>query len=135
MRAQILVIEDNETNLDLMVYLLSFMVTKDSAHPREAFEFLRFTMTKDNMQKMADDALVGVTRVGVDWAPEIADGAAAAANATVVFGMADNSIPQYSEFVNNILYVNWSKLFLGQLSPEDFVSTMAADAAEYWKDK
>lgn len=120
---------------DLMVYLLSFMVIKDSAHPHEAFEFLRFIMTKDNMQKMADEALVGVTRKDVTWAAELADGAAAAANASIVFGMADNSIPLYSEFVNNILYLNWSKLFLDELSPEEYVDKMATDAAEYWKGK
>ncbi len=120
---------------DLMVYLLSFMIVKDSKHPREAFEFLRFIMTKENMQKMADEALVGVTRLGVPWAEAIQDGATAAANATAVFGMADGSVAQYSEFVNNILYVNWSKLFLGDLTPEEFVEKMASDAAEYWKGK
>jgi raffinose/stachyose/melibiose transport system substrate-binding protein len=120
---------------DLMVELLSFMVIKNSEHPHEAFEFLRFMMTKENMQKMADEALVGVTRKDVTWAAELADGAAAAANASVVFGMADNSIPSYSEFVNNILYVNWSKLFLDELTPEEYVEKMATDAAEYWKDK
>jgi ABC-type glycerol-3-phosphate transport system substrate-binding protein len=118
---------------DLMVYLLSFMIVKDTAHPREAFEFLRFIMTQENMQKMADEALVGVTRVGVPWATEIQDGALAAANATAVFGMADGSVALYPEFVHNILYVNWSQLFLDQLTPEEFVEKMATDAAEYWK--
>ncbi len=117
---------------DLMVYLLSFMIIKDSPHPAEAFEFFRFMMTKDNMQKMADEALVGVTRVGVDWASEIQDGAMAAANATAVFGMADGAVALYPEITNNILYVNWSKLFLGEYTPEEFVDHMATDAADYW---
>jgi len=117
---------------DLMVYLLSFMVVKDTEHPREIADFLKFITTQENMQQMADEALVGVTRVDVEWAPEIADGAAAAANATAVFGMADGGVALYPELVNNILYVNWSKLFLGEITPEEFVETMVDDQAEYW---
>lgn len=117
---------------DLMVYLLSFMVVKDTEHPREIADFLKFITTQENMQQMADEALVGVTRVDVEWAPEIADGAAAAANATAVFGMADGGVALYPELVNNILYVNWSKLFLGEITPEEFVEMMVADQAEYW---
>jgi raffinose/stachyose/melibiose transport system substrate-binding protein len=117
---------------DLMIYLLSFMIVKDSSHPSEAFEFLRFIMTKDNQQKMTNEAFVGVTRVGVPWAPIIQDGATAASNATAIFGMVDGATALYPEFVNNILQVNWSKLFLGDLKPEEFVDKMATDAQDYW---
>jgi raffinose/stachyose/melibiose transport system substrate-binding protein len=117
---------------DLMVALLAFMVLGDTEHPDECFEFLRFTMTQENMQQMADEALVGVTRVDVEWAEQIAAGAAAAANATAVIGLSDGVMAMYPEFTNNILFVNWSALFLGELTPEEFVETMAADAAEFW---
>jgi raffinose/stachyose/melibiose transport system substrate-binding protein len=117
---------------DLQVALLAFMILKDSEHPREAFEFLRYMMTQENMQQMADEALVGVTRQGVLWADAIADGADAAANANNVMGLSDGTVALYPEFVNNILYVNWRDLFLGELTPEEYVEEMAADAAEYW---
>jgi raffinose/stachyose/melibiose transport system substrate-binding protein len=120
------------SNKDLQVALLAFMIMKDTEHPREAFEFLRFIMTKDNQQKMADEALVGVTRLGVQWADAIKDGAEAAANAENVFGLSDGSVALYPEFVNNILYVNNRSLFLGELTPEEFVDKMATDAAEFW---
>jgi ABC-type glycerol-3-phosphate transport system substrate-binding protein len=117
---------------DMQAVLLAFMILNDSENPEEAFEFLRFIMTKENMQQMADAALVGVTREGVQWADAIADGAEAAANANTVMGLSDGAVALYPEFVNNILYVNWRGLFLGELTPEEFVATMAADAADYW---
>lgn len=117
---------------DLQVALLSFMILKDTEHPREAFEFLRFIMTQENMQQMADEALVGVTRQGVTWADEISDGAKAAAEANQVMGLSDGAVALYPEFVNNILYVHWRALFLGELTPEEYVATMAADAVEFW---
>jgi len=117
---------------DLQVALLAFMILKDTEHPREAFEFLRFMMMQENMQQMADEALVGVTRQGVQWADAIADGAEAAANANNVMGLSDGTVALYPEFVNNILYVNWRNLFLGELTPEAYVEKMAADAADHW---
>lgn len=117
---------------DLMVALLAFMITRDSAHPDEAFEFLRYAMTQENQQALADAALVGSTRQGVEWASELADGAEAAANAEIVFGLSDNAMAIYPEYTNNILFVNWSELFLGQVTAEEFVENMVADSAEYW---
>ena len=117
---------------DLQVALLAMMILKDTEHPQEAFDFLRFTMTKANMQEMADQALVGVTRQDVEWAEEIQDGAAAAANAENVMGFADGTVALYPEYTTNILYVNWRDLFLGQITPEQFVGNMAAQTADYW---
>jgi len=123
------------SNNDLQVALLAFMILKDTEHPQEAFEFLRFMMTKENMQKMADEALVGVTRKDVKWAEEIKDGAAAAANAENVMGLSDGTVALYPEFANNILYVNWRDLFLGETTPEEYVQKMATQAADHWAGK
>jgi ABC-type glycerol-3-phosphate transport system substrate-binding protein len=114
------------------VALLAFMIMKDTEHPQEAFEFLRCMMTKENMQKMADEALVGVTRKDVEWADAIKDGATAAANAEHVMGFADGTVALYPEYTNNILNVNWRDLFLGQTTPEEFVDKMVSQSADYW---
>lgn len=120
------------SNQDLQVALLAFMMLKDTEHPEEAFEFLRFMMTKENMQAMADEALVGVTRKDVQWAEALQDGAAAAASAENVMGFDDGTVALYAEFTNNILHVNWRDLFLGQTTPEEFVEIMSSQAADYW---
>lgn len=123
------------SNQDLQVALLTFMILKDTEHPQEAFEFLRFMMTKENMQTMADEALVGVTRKDVQWAEALKDGAEAAASAENVMAFADGAVALYPEFTNNILYINWNDLFLGQTTPEEFVEAMSSQAANYWASK
>ncbi len=117
---------------DLEATVISFMLPKTSKHYAEAFEFLRFIMTKENQQKMADESLVGVTRRDVQWAEAITDGARAAANATTVYRSTDGAIAENGEFVSNILRSNVRLLFVGKLTPEEFVEKMANDAAEYW---
>jgi raffinose/stachyose/melibiose transport system substrate-binding protein len=117
---------------DTQALLLSFMILKDTEHPDEAFEFLRSTMTMENQQKMADDSLVGVTRIGIQWAEPIADAQAAAMNAEDIFPDVDGVYANYPEYLNTILGVNYADLWQGNITPEEFVDRMATQSAEYW---
>lgn len=117
---------------DVNALLLAFMILKDTAHPDEAFEFLRFIMTEENQQLMTDTALVGVMREGVHWAPAIADAEVAAMNAESMYPDIDGVYGTYSEYLNTILGVNYSALWAGQITPEEFVENMATQSAEYW---
>jgi len=117
---------------DTQALLLSFMIIKDTQHPDEAAEFLRFIMTKENQQLMADESLVGVTRQGIEWAPAIADAQVAAMNAERVFPDVDGVYAKHAEYLNTILGVNYSELWQGKITPEEFVEKMATQSAEYW---
>lgn len=48
---------------DVNALLLSFMINKDTAHPDEAFDFLRYIMSDEIQQKFTDESLVGVTNL------------------------------------------------------------------------
>jgi ABC-type glycerol-3-phosphate transport system substrate-binding protein len=120
---------------DLHSWLLAFMILKDSKHPAEAFEFLKFMMTKENMEIMAKDALVGVTRKGVEWAAPIADGAAASETAKQGLLHVDGGYAFHAEFVTNVLNEPFLDAFYLRITPEEFASTMAERAAEYWASK
>lgn len=117
---------------DTQALLLAFMIIKDTQHPDEAAEFLRFIMTKENQQLMADESLVGVTRQGIEWAPAIADAQAAAMNAERIFPDVDGVYAKYAEYLNTILGVNYSELWQGKITPQEFVDKMATQSAEYW---
>jgi raffinose/stachyose/melibiose transport system substrate-binding protein len=117
---------------DTQALLLSFMVLKDTEHPDEAAEFLRFIMTKENQQLMADDALVGVTRIGVPWSETIADAEAAATHAERLFPDVDGVYANYAEYLNTILGVTYADLWQGNITPQEFVDLMATQSAEYW---
>ncbi len=117
---------------DLHPWLLSFMILKQSEHPKEVFEFFKYIMTKENQTIMAQEALVGVTRKGVDWPASLADGATASASAKTALLHIDGGTAYHPEFTKNVLYVNLTPAFMGNMTPEDFSSKMAADAKTYW---
>jgi ABC-type glycerol-3-phosphate transport system substrate-binding protein len=120
---------------DLQALLLSFMILKDSQHPDEVFQFLKFIMTAENQQLMADQALVGVTRIGVPWAPAIADAATAAASAETLFGDVDGIQALYAEYLNNVLFPAHRSMFLGEITPEAWIDSMVTQSEQYWSSR
>ncbi len=120
---------------DLHPWLLSFMILKDSEHPEEAFEFLKYMMTEECQTIMADEALVGVTRKGIAWNEAIADGAKASESANLAITHLDGGTAKYPEFVKNVLYAQLRPAFLVEITPEEFSANMAADAKAYWESR
>ncbi|MBK9747619.1 MAG: carbohydrate ABC transporter substrate-binding protein [Chloroflexi bacterium] len=119
---------------DVYALLLAFMINKDTAHPDEAFAFLRHLMTDAVQQQFTDESLVGVTNKYIQWNPIIADALAAASAATSTYGDVDGVASLYSEYLNTILYPNYVSLWQAAITPEDFVETMATQSAQYWAD-
>ena len=117
---------------DVQALLLSFMVLKDTAHPDEALDFLRFLMTKEQQEAMVDVGIVGVTHKDVAWPAPLADAEGAAANATAMFPDVDGVYAKYAEYLNTVLWVNYSELWQGNMTPDEFVEAMVSDQAAYW---
>jgi raffinose/stachyose/melibiose transport system substrate-binding protein len=117
---------------DVYALLLAFMINKDTAHPDEAFDFLRFIMSDEIQQEFTDQSLVGVTNKYITWNPIVADASAAASSATTTYGDVDGVASLYSEYLNTIIYPNYIELWHGDTTPEQFVDTMATQSAEYW---
>ena len=117
---------------DVYALLLAFMINKDTAHPDQAFDFLRFVMSDEIQQKFTDDSLVGVTNKYINWNPIIADAQAAASAATATYGDVDNVASLYSEYLNTILYPNYIEVWQGSVTPEAFSDMMATQTADYW---
>lgn len=120
---------------DTQALLLAFMILESTEHPDEAFEFLRFIMTLENQQLMADESLVGVTHVDAEWAEPIQDAYEAASTAEHLFPDVDGVYAKYPEYLNTILGVNYSDLWQGNITPEEFVERMATQSAEYWAEQ
>lgn len=120
---------------DVTAWLLSFMIMKDSKHPEQVFEFLKFSQTKANAQIMADEALVGVTRKGVSWPKSLKDGEKASANAKVAFLPNDGIQALYPEYQEKVLKPAYDSFFSLQMTPEEYIEKMAADTKAYWASK
>lgn len=117
---------------DVYALLLAFMINKDTAHPDQAFDFLRFVMSDEIQQEFTDQSLVGVTNKYINWNPIIADAQAAASAATSTYGDVDNIASLYSEYLNTILYPNYIEVWQGSVTPEEFSDMMATQTADYW---
>lgn len=117
---------------DVYALLLAFMINKDTAHPDEAFDFLRFVMSDEIQQEFTDQSLVGVTNKYITWNSIIADAQTAASNATTTYGDVDNVASLYSEYLNTILYPNFVDVWQGKVTPEQFADTMATQTKDYW---
>ena len=117
---------------DVYALLLSFMINKDTAHPDEAFDFLRFVMSDEIQQEFTDQALVGVTNKYITWNPIIADAQAAASTATATYGDVDNVYANNAEFLTTIIWPNMTDLWHGTITPAEFVDNMATQSKAYW---
>ena len=119
-------------NTDLMAFILSFMILKDTEHPQEAADLLKFIVSKESQQTMVDMGVVGVTRKGVTWPANIAEAQVAAENATAVFGEGDGLQGSNAEYWTKILRDPNNSMFVGQTTPEQFVESLVKDSAAFW---
>ena len=120
---------------DMMAFILSFMILKDSEHPAEASELLKFLVTKESQQLMVEKGVVGVTRKGVAWPANIAEAQIAAENATAVFGEGDGLQGSNAEYWTKVLRDPNNSMFVGQMTPEEFVDGLVADTIAFWANK
>jgi raffinose/stachyose/melibiose transport system substrate-binding protein len=118
---------------DLHVWTGSMMILKDSQHPKEAFEFLKFAMSDESQAAISQAAIQGVPNKNVAWPEALADGATAEQNAHDVILAIGGALAFHPEFAKNVLAPNLTSAFYGNMTAEEFTNKMASDAADYWK--
>lgn len=120
---------------DLQVALLAFMVLKDSKNADQAVDFLKFVMSENGQKTLVQTGGVGVTRVGVAWPPVLASAYDAASKATALSLFGGGLQVSYADFNATVLAPEHNKMFLGQITPEQLVDTLATKTKEYWAAK
>ena len=120
---------------DLQVALLSMMVLKDAPHPNEAIDFLKYLVGEEAQKTLVEQANVGVTRNGVAWPELLTDAYEASKNATALSNIYGGVGINYPDFFTTTLGPQHNKMFLGQMSPEDFAKSMAEATKKYWAGK
>jgi ABC-type glycerol-3-phosphate transport system substrate-binding protein len=120
---------------DLEVALLAFMVLKDSKHADEAVDFLKFVMSEKGQKTLVETGGVGVTRAGVAWPAVLQSAYEAASNATGLSLFGGGLQVAYPDFNATVLTPEHNKMFLGEITPEQLVDTLAAKTKEYWASK
>nr|RPJ58533.1 MAG: extracellular solute-binding protein [Dehalococcoidia bacterium] len=122
-------------NTDIPVVMLDYMVLKDSKYPQEAFAFIRYAMSKSNVEMWANDTISGVPRKDVEWPALIADAKTMFDNATTFFDEVDGVTFKYAEYANNVLMPTHDEVFLGKITPAEFATKMQELTKQYWETK
>jgi raffinose/stachyose/melibiose transport system substrate-binding protein len=117
---------------DIEVGLVSMMVLKASPNAKEAAGFVAYLLSDEAQKILVADGGVGVVRDGVEWPAVLADAYASAKNATALSGFGGGLGVSYPEFNATVLTPEFSKMFLGQSAPEDFVQVLVDKTKEYW---
>jgi len=118
---------------DIPVVMLDFMVLKDSEHPQEAFDFIRYCLSRENVQMWADETISGVPRNDVAFPSLIADAEGMFKNATAFFDEVDGVVFRHAEYANNVLFPTHDQVFMGKITPEEFVAKMKELTVTYWQ--
>lgn len=117
---------------DIEVGLVSIMALKASPNAKEAAGFINYLVSEEAQKILVADGGVGVVRNGVEWPPVLADAYASAKNATALSGFGGGLGVPYPEFNATVLTPEFSKMFLGQSTPEEFVQVLVDKTKEYW---
>lgn len=117
---------------DIEVGLVSMMVLKASPNAKEAAGFVNYLLSEEAQNILVADGGVGVVRDAVEWPTVLADAHASAKNATALSGFGGGLGVSYPEFNATVLTPEFSKMFLGQSTPEDFVKVLVDKTKEYW---
>ncbi len=120
---------------DLQVALLSMMVLKNAPHPDDAIAFLKYVVSDEAQKVLVKEGGVGVTRKGIAWPAVLTDAYTAASNATSLLNVYGGVGINYADFYTRVLGPVHDNMFLGQISPEDFVKRMMAETQTYWQNK
>lgn len=116
-------------------YLIGCAIPKDAKNPVGAKEFMRFMMKEQYAKKYATDTLNISARVDVEY-PEILKNIKPFVVEADEFHLSyDGAMASYSEWFAKVFYPLDNELVFGTLSPEEFISKLKVQSAEYWKDK
>jgi raffinose/stachyose/melibiose transport system substrate-binding protein len=118
-------------NTHIMTGSQGLVITTVSQHPDEAFEFIRFMVSKDVQEVWTLETLTPAARVDVGWAGAIAPAGEVFSQADMGIGWACD-LWAGGEIVANVVLPNFQDLFVGKLSPAEYVEKMANDSAAFW---
>lgn len=120
---------------DTIIYAVSFAIPKDAENAEAAADFVKFALGRAAQQKMADDALIGVANRSVAWADVISDSRAAVSNASSLLSENLGLKVKYADYSANIYEAMHNKVFLGQITADEFVDQMVEQTRNYWENR
>lgn len=116
---------------DIMMGSQGIAIMNTSKHPDQAFEFIKYLVSKKTQSAMTERANVPAVHVDVAWAGPIADAGVAVKGATKAIGWACD-LYDAGDVVSNVVLPQFQDLFVGKITPEQYVDNMATKSKEFW---
>jgi len=105
------------------------VLVQGSAHPAEAWLFIKWIVSKDVQQAMVDVANVPAIHVDVTWPDNLAE----AQNAVMSSEMGLTwGCDIWTSDVSGIILPAFQELFLGTLTLADYIERLVTETAKYW---
>ena len=114
-------------------YLIGFAVPKGSKNPSVAQQFIRFALQKKYQDMISTDALNIAARTGVPYPKAIADIRPYVQNATAFNIPYDKTQALLPQWYGPVFTPLSTKLMIGKVTPQDFISQLKSATVNYWK--
>jgi raffinose/stachyose/melibiose transport system substrate-binding protein len=116
---------------NVMIGSQGLYITKASTHPQEAFNFIKYLVSKKTQEAFVAQALVPSSRMDVTWTGAIADAEPIVKGAEKGIGWGCD-VWNAGDVTSNVTLPVFNDLFLGKLTPEAFITKMKTDQAAFW---
>jgi len=105
------------------------VIVNKSKYPAEAWEFVKWMVSKDVQQAMCDTANVPAVHMDATWPATLAEAQQAVLNADrgLTWGC-----DIWTSDVSAIVLDAFGKLFTGQITPEEYIEQLVKGTADYW---
>lgn len=113
----------------------SMAILASSTHEAEAREFIKFIASTPSQQRYATDAKIGVANRNVEWAPEVAAARKSLDEATLILSENHGIKAKYPDYSTNVYEALHNQVFLGSITPAEFVDQMVARTKEFWANR
>lgn len=120
---------------DMEIYPLGWAVMKDAKNPEVICDFMRFAFKKANAQMIPDDSVNMSAHKGTTPPKDLAEAWDYWSNATAYYLPYDGLNSNYADYYKNVFLLYFQKMFIGDITPEEFVASMQKGTADYWANK
>ena len=120
---------------DVMISPQMFSVISKSKYPDQAFDFIRYMISKKTQEALVKEAGVGSVRTDVAWPAVLSDARQVVLKSTNPVPSACDLRANAGEVMENVALPAFRDLMNGKLTPEAYVKRMSSESAKFWSSR
>lgn len=117
---------------DMEIYPLGWAIMSDARHPDVIGDFINFCFAKANAQLIPDIAINMSSHKGTTPPEDLAEAWEYWSNATDYYLPYDGLNSTYPDYYKNVWLLHFQNMFIGDITPEQYIENMIEGTANYW---